>query len=95
MKNIQNYKAEKYASCEYQEVEQDIYQMEDEDGDDLFVTSLSFEQEPEYKEGPNAGVENLGDKKVQEELDKVLSVLHNGFMVALYLLQSQETLKRK
>ena len=39
--------------------------------------------------------ENLGDKKVQEELDKVLSVLHNGFMVALYLLQSQETSKRK
>ena len=68
MKNIQNYKAEKYRSCEYQEVEQDIYQIEDEDGDDLFVTSLSFEQEPEYKEGPNAG--EIADYPLEDLLDK-------------------------
>ena len=39
--------------------------------------------------------ENHGDKKEQDVLVKVLSVLHNGFTVVLYLLQSQEILKRK
>jgi hypothetical protein len=68
MKNIQNYKADKYANGEYEEVEKDIYRIEDEDGDDLYVTSLSFVQEPEYKEGANGG--EIADYPLEDILDK-------------------------
>lgn len=55
MKNIENYGAEKYAKeSSYKEVEQGIYEYRQE-GETLYVTSLSFEQEPEYGEGTSAG----------------------------------------
>ena len=49
MKNICNFKPDKYASPRFTEVEPDIYQCEG-----GFVTSLRFEQEPEFDEGPSA-----------------------------------------
>ena len=49
MKNICNYKAKKYLSPAFTEVEPDIYKSES-----GFVTSLSFEQEPEFNEGSSA-----------------------------------------
>ena len=49
MKNITNYRATKYVPPLYAEVSPDIYKCEH-----GFVTSLSFEQEPEYEEGTTA-----------------------------------------
>ncbi|MGT2666667.1 hypothetical protein ACVRYP_05050 [Streptococcus rifensis] len=51
MKQIENYQAEKYQTSPYQEVEAGIYQTNDQDGDQIYVTSLSFVQEPELGEG--------------------------------------------
>ena len=68
MKQIENYKSEKYENGEYQEVEANIYKIIDEDGDDLFVTSLSFVQEPELKEG-SSGAE-ISDYPLEDILDK-------------------------
>lgn len=68
MKLIENYKADKYAEEIYEEVEKDIYRMEDEDGDDLFVTSLSFVQEPELKEGSSAA--EISDYPLEDLLDR-------------------------
>lgn len=50
MKNIKNYDADKYLNSTYKMVENGIFQR-----NDLFVTSLSFQQEPDFDEGSNAG----------------------------------------
>ena len=50
MKNFQNYTPEKYATPDYQQVEEGIYRTKDPYGimkEDVYVTSLTFEQEPE------------------------------------------------
>ena len=49
MRNITNYQAAKYKTEPYRMVETGIYET-----DDRFVTSLSFEQEPDYGEGHNS-----------------------------------------
>lgn len=56
MKDIKNYDAEKYErdSAKFKKIEEGIYECE-EDGDIIYVTSLSFVQEPEYEEGEFAG----------------------------------------
>lgn len=46
MKNIKNFNAPKYENDMYSKIEPNIYKAED-----CFVTSLSFEQEPELDEG--------------------------------------------
>lgn len=68
MKLIENYRADKYAQEIYEEVEKDIFRMEDEDGDDLYVTSLSFVQEPELKEGSSAA--EISDYPLEDLLDR-------------------------
>lgn len=68
MKQIENYRAEKYASEIYEEVQPDIFKMEDKDGDDLYVTMLCFVQEPELKEGSNAA--EISDYPLEDILDK-------------------------
>lgn len=50
MKNFQNYTPEKYATPDFQQVEEGIYRTKEPYGimkDDIYVTSLTFEQEPE------------------------------------------------
>lgn len=51
LKNFQNYKAEKYTGKKYTEVEDGIYRTKDPygivDDGDIYVTSLTFEHEPE------------------------------------------------
>ncbi len=51
MKNFKNYTPEKYSTSDYKKIEDGIYQTKDpyfiEKNRDIFVTSLSFEQEPE------------------------------------------------
>lgn len=68
MKQIENYTAEKYQNEEYQEVEKDIYKIIDEDDDELFVTSISFVQEPELGEGANAA--DIAQYPLEDILDK-------------------------
>ena len=49
MKNINDYPAQKYKAVPYQMIEAGIFSAEG-----RYVTSLSFEQEPEYGEGPDS-----------------------------------------
>lgn len=67
MKQIENYNANKYNSDLYSEIENGIYEAE-EDGERLFVTSLSFIQEPEFDEGNNAS--NITQYPLEDVLDK-------------------------
>ena len=54
MKNIQSFSPEKYQGTLYTPVEEGIYRL-DQDGGTLYVTTLSFVQEPDLGEGPHAG----------------------------------------
>ena len=53
MKDIKNYDAPKYGGAVYTLVEDGIYKTED-NGETVYVTSLSFVQEPELDEGSSA-----------------------------------------
>ncbi len=68
MKQIKNYKPAKYDDQEYQEIEPDIYKIIDEDEDDLYVTTLSFIQEPELGEGANAS--DISQYPLEDILDR-------------------------
>ncbi|MDO4799079.1 MAG: hypothetical protein Q4A52_01015 [Bacillota bacterium] len=69
MKNIQNFKAEKYDTSEYHTVEEGIYRFVD--GNEVFyVTSLSFEQEPEHGEG------TFADEISQYPLEEILDMTY-------------------
>ena len=63
MKNITNYRASKYAPPLYAEVSLDVYKC-----DHGFVTSLSFEQEPEYEEGATAA--EISQYPLEDILDR-------------------------
>ncbi len=78
MKNIQNYDAEKYIKTgflsmfqktSYKKLENGIYEHK-EDDETLYVTSLSFEQEPEYEEGEFAA--DISQYPLEDILDKFL-----------------------
>lgn len=71
MKNIKNYNAEKYEESKYKKVEEGIYKIFDDwNYKDLYVTSLSFEQEPELDEGDNAS--DISQYPLEDLLDKYL-----------------------
>ena len=53
MKDIKNFDAPKYGGEGYSSVAEGIYKAED-NGETVYVTSLSFVQEPEFGEGANA-----------------------------------------
>lgn len=63
MKNIKNFEAEKYSSSEYKEVEPGVFII-----GNIYVTSLSFEQEPEFEEGSNAS--DISQFPMEDVLDK-------------------------
>lgn len=63
MKNISFYDAEKYKTEEYLKVSENIYKIGDE-----FVTSLSFEQEPELNEGETP--DDISQYPLEDVLDK-------------------------
>ncbi len=67
MHQIENYRASKYSSNIYSEIENGVYEVQ-EDGERLYVTSLSFFQEPEYGEGDNAN--NISQYPLEDILDK-------------------------
>ncbi len=91
MKNIQNYDAEKYIKIgllsvfkksAYKKLEDGIYEHK-EDDEILYVTSLSFEQEPEYEEGEFA--DDISQYPLEDILDKFLchiSDFYEDFNVA-------------
>ena len=69
MKNIRIYTAEKYNSDEYVEVKANIYKTYDSFmNQDAYVTSLSFEQEPEYDEGTDSS--DISQYPLEDLLDK-------------------------
>ena len=69
MKNIKIYRAEKYDSDKYEEIKENIYKTYDSFlNQDAYVTSLSFEQEPEYEEGSDSG--NISQYPLEDILDK-------------------------
>ena len=75
MKEIKNYTSEKYKKKvfqilnerEYREIEPGIYEHK-QDSEVLYVTSLSFEQEPEFDEGEYA--DNISQYPLEDLLDK-------------------------
>ena len=68
MKEIKNYNASKYENEEYKMLEEGIYETLDEDDEVLYVTSLSFVQEPELEEGENAA--DISQYPLEDILDK-------------------------
>ena len=71
MKNIQNYRAKKYETSAYEEVEENIYRGKCPwDEDMMYMTSLQFEQEPELGEGDSP--KNISQYPLEDILDKFL-----------------------
>ena len=85
MKNIRLYKAEKYDSDKYEEVKENIYKIYDSFmNQDAYVTSLSFEQEPEYEEGADSS--DISQYPLEDVLDKdFYPDLNNGSSNVCYL----------
>lgn len=67
MKNIKNYNAEKYNKENYEKIEEGIYKLKSK-MNDLYVTSLTFIQEPELGEGENASY--ISQYPLEDILDK-------------------------
>ena len=99
MKNIQIYTAEKYNTSEYVEVKSNIYKTHDSFMDqDAFVTSLSFEQEPEFEEGSDSS--DISQYPLEDVLDKYYVAvsdfyedLNDGSSNTCYLELSGESLE--
>lgn len=69
MKNISIYEAEKYQTDKYIRVKENIYKIyNDFMQQDSYVTSLSFEQEPELNEGDSSA--NISQYPLEDVLDK-------------------------
>lgn len=72
MKNFRNYKAEKYMKSDFKEIEEGIYKTKSPYGSyggDIFVTSLSFEMEPECYGEKNASPQNITQVPFESLLD--------------------------
>lgn len=67
MKEIKNFDAPKYGRADYTLMEEGIYKTED-NGETIYVTSLSFVQEPEFEEGENAA--EISQYPLEELLDE-------------------------
>lgn len=73
MKNFKNYTPEKYAASDYQKVEDGIYRTKNPYGfgaESIFVTSLTFEQEPECYGEEDGGPRNVTQIPLEDLLDK-------------------------
>lgn len=63
MKNISHYIASKYSNNLYEEIEPYIYKR-----DDMYVSTMSFQQEPELGEGSDASM--ISQYPLEDILDK-------------------------
>ena len=72
MKNFKNDMSEKYKKTEFQEIEEGIYKTKSPCGGDgdVFVTSLSFEMEPERYGEEDASPRNLTQVPIEGLLDE-------------------------
>ena len=86
MKQIENYKTNKYDSAKYSEMEDGIYEVKEED-ETFYVTSLSFVQEPEFNEGVNAN--NITQYPLEDILDKFYCYI-SDFYEDLNTIDSQQ-----
>ena len=60
MKNFQNFTPQKYMTSDFQKISDGIYKTKSPyDSNDIFVTSLTFEMEPECYGEENASPNNL------------------------------------
>lgn len=76
MKDIKNFNAPKYNGAAYTLVEDGIYKTE-EGGDTVYVTSLSFIQEPELGEGGSAA--EISQYPLEDILDKFLCYISDFY----------------
>ena len=73
VKNFKNYTPEKYRKTDFQEIEDGIYKTKSPYGSrdkDIFVTSLSFEMEPERYGEEDASPRNLTQVPIEGILDE-------------------------
>nr|WP_305137297.1 hypothetical protein [uncultured Schaedlerella sp.] len=76
MKNFKNYAPEKYATSDFQKIEDGIYKTKNPYGNvldhdtDVFVTSLSFEMEPDCYGEEDASPRNLTQVPIEGILDE-------------------------
>ena len=73
MKNFSNYIPDKYSKPDYQEVEQGIYRTKSPySNEEIFVTSLSFEMEPECYGEEDGSPQNITQVPFEDLLDEYL-----------------------
>lgn len=74
MKNFRNYKAEKYSDPSYKQIEEGIYLTNNpySSGEDIYVTSLTFEQEPEAYGEEDGCPQYISQYPLEDILDEFL-----------------------
>lgn len=71
MKNFQNFTPQKYMTSNFQKISDGIYKTKSPyDSNDIFVTSLTFEMEPECYGEENASPSNLTQIPIEGILDE-------------------------
>ncbi|MBO5057477.1 MAG: hypothetical protein J5988_10800 [Eubacterium sp.] len=73
MKNFENYTPEKYMTLDFQKIEDGIYKTKSpygSKGENIFVTSLTFEMEPDCYGEEDASPRNLTQVPIEGILDK-------------------------
>lgn len=71
MKNFQNFTPKKYMTSDFQKISDGIYKTKfPYDSNDIFVTSLTFEMEPECYGEENASPSNLTQIPIEGILDE-------------------------
>ena len=71
MKNFQNFTPQKYMTSDFQRISDGIYKTKSPyDSNDIFVTSLTFEMEPECYGEENASPSNLTQIPIEGILDE-------------------------
>ena len=71
MKNFQNFTPKKYMTSDFQKISDGIYKTKSSyDSNDIFVTSLTFEMEPECYGEENASPSNLTQIPIEGILDE-------------------------
>ena len=71
MKNFQNFTPQKYMTSDFQKISDGIYKTKSPyDSNDIFVTSLTFEMEPECYGEENASSNNLTQIPIEGILDE-------------------------
>lgn len=71
MKNFNSYKAEKYSLPDFQEIEEGIYRTKDPyDDEEIYVTSLTFEMEPDSYGEEDGSPQNITQCPFESILDE-------------------------